>query len=80
MNGKFERALEALQLSIKLQDARSREELWRLLKFMATAAKPQEVKIYKEVGCCAFTVRVDTFVFNNFLTLDASFRPRTEWR
>uniref|UniRef100_A0A3B3ICE2 DEP domain-containing protein 7 n=1 Tax=Oryzias latipes TaxID=8090 RepID=A0A3B3ICE2_ORYLA len=48
VNGKFERALEALQLSIKLQDARSREELWRLLKFMATAAKPQEVKIYKE--------------------------------
>ncbi|KAF6731195.1 DEP domain-containing protein 7 [Oryzias melastigma] len=48
VNGKFERALEALQLSVKLQDARSREELRRLLKFMTTAARPHEVKIHKE--------------------------------
>ncbi|XP_026233893.1 DEP domain-containing protein 7 [Anabas testudineus] len=49
VNGKQEQALEALQLSLKLQDSRSREELRRLLKFMATAAKPQEVKLHKEI-------------------------------
>uniref|UniRef100_A0A3B4VF04 DEP domain-containing protein 7 n=1 Tax=Seriola dumerili TaxID=41447 RepID=A0A3B4VF04_SERDU len=48
LNGKQEQALEALQLSLKLQDSRSREELRRLLRFMATAAKPQEVKLHKE--------------------------------
>lgn len=50
VNGKQEQALEALQLSLKLQDSRSREELRRLLKFMAIAAKPQEVKLHKEVS------------------------------
>ncbi|XP_028257237.1 DEP domain-containing protein 7 [Parambassis ranga] len=49
VNGKQEQALEALQLSLKLQDSRSREELRRLLKFMAIAAKPQEVKLHKEI-------------------------------
>ncbi|XP_034044672.1 DEP domain-containing protein 7 [Thalassophryne amazonica] len=49
VNGKCEQALEALQLSLKLQDSGSREELRRLLIFMATAAKPQEVKLHKEI-------------------------------
>ncbi|MEQ2206519.1 DEP domain-containing protein 7 [Xenoophorus captivus] len=50
VNGKLELALEALQLSLTLQDSHSREELRRLLRFMATAAKPQEVKLNKENG------------------------------
>lgn len=50
MNGKVEQALETLQLSLKLQDSRTREELRRLLRFMAIAAKPQEVKLHKEVS------------------------------
>lgn len=50
VNGKNEQALEALQLSLKLQDSRSREELRRLLRFMAAAASPQEVKLHKEVS------------------------------
>lgn len=50
MNGKQEQALEALQLSLKLQDSRSREELRRLLRFMAVAAKSQQVKLHKEVS------------------------------
>lgn len=49
MNGKQAQALETLQLSLKLQDPRSREELRRLLRFMAIAARPQEVKLHKEV-------------------------------
>lgn len=49
VNGKQEKALEALQLSLKIQDSRSREELCRLLRFMAIAAKPQEVKLHKEI-------------------------------
>ncbi|KAK9542655.1 hypothetical protein VZT92_000498 [Zoarces viviparus] len=49
VNGKQEHALETLQLSLKLQDSRSREELRRLLRFMAVAAKPQEVKLHKEI-------------------------------
>ncbi|CAG5854708.1 unnamed protein product [Menidia menidia] len=49
VNGKLDQAREALQLSLKLQDSRSREELRRLLRFMAIAAKPQEVKLHKEV-------------------------------
>lgn len=49
VNGKLAQALETIQLSLKLQDSRSREELRRLLRFMATAAKPQEVKLHKEV-------------------------------
>ncbi|XP_037604207.1 DEP domain-containing protein 7 isoform X2 [Sebastes umbrosus] len=49
VNGKQEQALESLQLSLKLQDSRSREELRRLLRFMAVAGKPQEVKLHKEI-------------------------------
>ncbi|KAF7665007.1 hypothetical protein LDENG_00156760 [Lucifuga dentata] len=49
VNGKLDQALEALQLSLKLQDSRSREELRRLLRFMAIAAKSQEVKLHKEI-------------------------------
>ncbi|XP_026175416.1 DEP domain-containing protein 7 isoform X2 [Mastacembelus armatus] len=49
VNGKIEQALEALQLSLKLQDSRSREELRKLLRFMAIAAKPQEVKLHREI-------------------------------
>lgn len=50
VNGKQEQALEALQLSLKLQDSRSREELRRLLRFMAVAANSQQVKLHKEVS------------------------------
>ncbi|XP_077568731.1 DEP domain-containing protein 7 isoform X1 [Stigmatopora nigra] len=49
VNGKLEQALEALQLSLKLQDSRSREELRRLLRFMAIAANVQDIKIHKEI-------------------------------
>ncbi|XP_051952639.1 DEP domain-containing protein 7 isoform X2 [Xyrauchen texanus] len=49
VNGKQEQALESLQLCLKLQDSRSREELRRLLRFMALAASPQEVKLNKEI-------------------------------
>ncbi|XP_068169793.1 DEP domain-containing protein 7 [Antennarius striatus] len=49
VNGKHEQALESLQLSLKLQDSRSREELRRLLRFMAIAAGPQEIKLHKEI-------------------------------
>ncbi|XP_068616697.1 DEP domain-containing protein 7 [Brachionichthys hirsutus] len=49
VNGKREQALESLQLSLKLQDSRSREELRRLLRFMATAAGPREVKLHNEI-------------------------------
>lgn len=49
VNGKHDQALEALQLCLKLQDSRSREELRRLLRFMSVAAKSQEVKLHKEI-------------------------------
>ncbi|XP_016149996.1 DEP domain-containing protein 7-like [Sinocyclocheilus grahami] len=49
VNGKQEQALESLQLCLKLQDSRSREELRRLLRFMALAASPQEIKLHKEI-------------------------------
>ncbi|XP_067245049.1 DEP domain-containing protein 7 [Chanodichthys erythropterus] len=49
VNGKQEQALESLQLCLKLQDSRSREELRRLLRFMALAAGPQEIKLHKEI-------------------------------
>ncbi|KAJ7994710.1 hypothetical protein DPEC_G00252310 [Dallia pectoralis] len=49
VNGKREQALEALQLCLKLQDSRSKEELRRLLRFMSIAAKPQEVKLHKDI-------------------------------
>ncbi|XP_030644247.1 DEP domain-containing protein 7-like [Chanos chanos] len=45
---KFEQALEALQLCLKLLPQHSREELRRLLHFMALAADPAEVKLHKE--------------------------------
>lgn len=48
VNGKQEQALEALQLCLKLQDSRSREELRRLLRFMAVAARPNDLKLHKE--------------------------------
>lgn len=54
VNGKQEQALETLQLSLKLQDSRSREELRRLLRFMAVAARAQEVKLHKEVSARIF--------------------------
>ena len=50
VNGKKEQAVEALQLCLKMQDSRSREELRRLLRFMAVASKPEEVKLSKEVS------------------------------
>ncbi|XP_077376155.1 DEP domain-containing protein 7 [Festucalex cinctus] len=49
VNGKAEQALEALQLSLKLQDSRCREELRRLLRFMAIAASAQDIKLHKEI-------------------------------
>ncbi|XP_053721870.1 DEP domain-containing protein 7 isoform X1 [Synchiropus splendidus] len=49
VNGKLDQALEALQLSLKLQDSRCREELRRLLRFMSVAGKSQEVKLHKEI-------------------------------
>lgn len=49
VNGKQEQALEAIQLSLKIQDPRSREELRRLLRFMAIASKVQELKLHKEI-------------------------------
>lgn len=49
VNGKQEQALEALQLCLKLQDSRSREELRRLLRFMALATQPNDLKLHKEV-------------------------------
>lgn len=54
VNGKQSQALETLQLSLKLQDSRSREELRRLLRFMAIAARPQEVKLHNEVRAFVF--------------------------
>lgn len=56
-------ALEALQLSLRLQDAQSREELRRLLRFMATAANPQEVKLHKEVRAPVHPGCRSVFVF-----------------
>ncbi|TRY53595.1 hypothetical protein DNTS_014978 [Danionella cerebrum] len=49
VNGKHEQALESLQLCLKLQDSRSREELRRLLRFMVVAADLQELKLHKEI-------------------------------
>lgn len=67
VNGKQEQALETLQLSLKLQDSRSREELRRLLRFMAIAAKPQEVKLHKEVSATVHVVCACTRVGLIFL-------------
>ncbi|XP_041132521.1 DEP domain-containing protein 7-like [Polyodon spathula] len=49
VNGKLEQALEAVQLSLKLLDSRSREELRRLLCFMAVAAVPTEFRLQKDI-------------------------------
>lgn len=49
VNGKFERALEVLQLTLKLLSASAREELRRLLEFMSTAAEAANVQLHKEV-------------------------------
>lgn len=49
VNGKQEQALEAIQLSLKIQDPRSREELRRLLRFMDIASKSQELKLHKDI-------------------------------
>ncbi|XP_072320793.1 DEP domain-containing protein 7 [Eucyclogobius newberryi] len=49
VNGKQEQALEALQLSLKIQDSQSREELRRLLRFMSIASTSQELKLHKEI-------------------------------
>uniref|UniRef100_UPI00398ED710 DEP domain-containing protein 7 isoform X2 n=1 Tax=Pristiophorus japonicus TaxID=55135 RepID=UPI00398ED710 len=49
VNGKFEPALEATQLCLKLLDSRNREELRRLLHFMAVAALPTSIALRKGV-------------------------------
>ncbi|XP_036399809.1 DEP domain-containing protein 7 isoform X2 [Megalops cyprinoides] len=49
VNGKLDQALEALQLCLKLLDSRSQEELRRLLRFMAVAADPREVRLHREI-------------------------------
>ncbi|XP_048825328.1 DEP domain-containing protein 7 isoform X2 [Brienomyrus brachyistius] len=49
VNGKLEQALEALQLCLKLLNERNREELRRLLCFMAAAADPAEVRLHREI-------------------------------
>uniref|UniRef100_A0A3B5MGC2 DEP domain-containing protein 7 n=1 Tax=Xiphophorus couchianus TaxID=32473 RepID=A0A3B5MGC2_9TELE len=48
-NGQLEKALEALQLCLKLLPPGCREELRRLLTFMAAAAEPRAPKLDKEV-------------------------------
>uniref|UniRef100_H3BCF0 DEP domain-containing protein 7 n=1 Tax=Latimeria chalumnae TaxID=7897 RepID=H3BCF0_LATCH len=49
VNGKTVQALEATQLCLKLLHSKIREELRRLLCFMATAADPAEFRLQKEV-------------------------------
>lgn len=49
MNGTFEGALEILQLTLKLLSASAREELRRLLEFMAAAADAANVRLHREV-------------------------------
>ncbi|XP_007885958.2 DEP domain-containing protein 7 [Callorhinchus milii] len=49
VNGKSEPALEATQLCLKLLDSRNREELRRLLYFMATAADSAAIVLQKGV-------------------------------
>lgn len=48
-NAKWATALEALQLCLKLLPLACRDELCRLLTFMALAADPQEMRLDKEV-------------------------------
>lgn len=52
VNAKLDRALEALQLCLKLLPPGCRDELRRLLTFMCLAADPQGIKLDKEVRCC----------------------------
>lgn len=49
LTAKFDTALEALQLCLKLLPPSDREELRRLLTFMALAAEPQAIKLETEV-------------------------------
>ncbi|KAK9952050.1 hypothetical protein ABG768_017910 [Culter alburnus] len=49
VNGKLEQALEVLQLTLKLLSASAREELRRLLEFMAAAADAANVRLHKEI-------------------------------
>ncbi|XP_042266912.1 DEP domain-containing protein 7-like [Thunnus maccoyii] len=49
VNAKLDTALEALQLCLKLLSSSCREELRRLLSFMALAADPQGIKLDKEM-------------------------------
>ncbi|XP_067903030.1 DEP domain-containing protein 7 isoform X2 [Heterodontus francisci] len=49
VNGKSEPALEATQLCLKLLDSKNREELRRLLRFMAVAAQPASIALQKGV-------------------------------
>ncbi|XP_078004829.1 DEP domain-containing protein 7 isoform X1 [Phascolarctos cinereus] len=49
VNGKTDRALEAMQLCLKLLDSSRREEFRRLLYLMAVAARPSEFKLQKEI-------------------------------
>lgn len=49
VNAKLGKALEALQLCLKLLPPNCREELSRLLTFMALAADAQGIKLDKEV-------------------------------
>ncbi|KAM9496285.1 DEP domain-containing protein 7 isoform 2-T2 [Clarias gariepinus] len=49
VNGKFDVALEVLQLCLKLLPAANREELYRLLSFMSLAADPLHIRLHKEI-------------------------------
>lgn len=80
VNGKQSQALESLQLSLKLQDSRSREELRRLLRFMAIAARPQEVKLHKEVGALVLAFFFALFSSLLMVVDGVSSRRRTGWR
>ncbi|XP_059832082.1 DEP domain-containing protein 7 isoform X2 [Hypanus sabinus] len=50
VNGKFEQALEATQLCLKLLNTSNREELRRLLHFMAIAADPTSIVLKNGVN------------------------------
>lgn len=49
VNAELSKALEAMQLCLKLLPHGCRDELRRLLTFMSLAADPQEIKVDKEV-------------------------------
>ncbi|XP_038152622.1 DEP domain-containing protein 7-like [Cyprinodon tularosa] len=49
VNAKLDKALEALQLCLKLLAPNRREELRRLLTFMSSAAEPKAVNVDKEM-------------------------------